>query len=272
MTRISLVHYLNAAPLGWSFLHGPLRGRFEVTLASPARCAGQLALGEVDLGTIPSIEYQRIPDLKIVPGIAIASTHRVRSVLMVRRRNAGKIRSVALDTNSRTSAALLTLLLRFRMGINPEFVHCDPNPSEMLRRCDAALIIGDAALQISSEEYDITDLAEAWVEWQQRPFVFALWACRGRANLPEDLVEVLWEAKRWGCASRREIAAEYARRLHLPADFLEQYLLKNMDYEMGEAHLQGLEKFYALAFEAGLLSELAAVRFLDSAGSTAAEQ
>ena len=262
MIRISLVHYLNAAPLGWSFLHGPLKGRFEVTPSSPARCAEQLARGEVDLGIIPSIEYQRIPDLEVVPGIAIAATAKVRSVVMIRRRETAEIRSVALDTNSRTSVALVTLLLRRTMGLNPEFVHRDPDPAEMLRKCDAALIIGDAALKVSAEEYEITDLAEAWIDWQRKPFVFAIWACRRDRDLPDDLTSVLQEAKQWGCGMRREIAGEYGKKLGLSPEFLEEYLLRNVDYDLSERHVKGLETFYQLAFESGLISQLKPVRFL----------
>jgi len=265
MIRISLVHYLNAAPLGWSFLHGPLKGRFEVTPSSPARCAEQLATGEVDVGIIPSIEYQRIPDLEVVPGIAIGATAKVRSVILVRYRNTHEVRSVALDTNSRTSVALATLLLRRKMRLNPEFVHRAPDPSAMLRECDAALIIGDAALKVSPEEYEITDLAEAWVEWQDKPFVFAVWACRRDRNLPDDLAAVLQEAKEWGCGVRREIAGEYGKRLGLPQGFLEEYLRHNVDYDMTARHVEGLERFYQLAFESGIISHLKPVRFLSTA-------
>jgi predicted solute-binding protein len=175
--RISLVHYLNAAPLGWSFVHGPHKDRFEVIPASPARCAEQLALGEVDIGVIPSIEYQRIPNLTIIPGIAIAALSAVRSVILVRHRDRA-IRTVALDTSSRTSADLLKLLLEDRSGLRPRYIHHAPNLPAMMESCDAALLIGDAALQVAEGDYEILDLAQAWAEWQRRPFVFAFWACR----------------------------------------------------------------------------------------------
>jgi chorismate dehydratase len=262
MLRISLVHYLNAAPLGWAFLHGPFKGRFEVVPSSPARCAEQLAEGEVDLGIIPSIEYQRIPGLKIVPGIAIASGERVRSVLLIRNRVWPEIRSVAIDTNSRTSVALLRILLQERMGICPEFVAQSPNLLEMLASCDAALVIGDAALQIPLDQYEVTDLAEAWVDWQERPFVFAVWACRDTAELPPDLIETLNAAKAWGCAAKSEIAACYAKNLGLSASFLEEYLSRNVEFDLTPRHIEGLETFYQHAYHSGLIPEVRPVRFL----------
>ncbi len=260
--RISLVNFLNAAPLGWYFLHGPRRQEFQVLRASPAQCAEQLACGEADIGTIPVIEYQRIPDLEVIPDVAIAASNEVRSVLLVRRRDCGSIRSVALDTSSRTAAALVRLLLQYRMGIHPEFVPHEPRINEMLRKHDAALLIGDAALRCSPSEYDIMDLAAAWRDWQKKPFVFAFWACRNHAALPERLVETFVEAKDWGLERIEEIAACYARTLNLPVDFLEGYLRHNLDHHMTEEHREGLDQFYRLSREAGFIEKFQPVRYV----------
>jgi len=260
--RVSLVDYLNSAPLGWAFLHGPLRDRVEVLPASPARCAEQLASGEVDVGLIPSVEYQRIPALAVIPGIAVAASGPVRSVLLVRRKEAGEIRSVALDTSSRTSVVLVRLLLENRLGLRPELVPHAPDLEAMLARHSAALLIGDAALRLSPLDYTILDLAEAWIEWQGRPFVFAFWACRPRALTLPDLVELFLEAREWGLGRREEIAADYARRLDLDPAFLFRYLHENIDYDLGPQHIEGLESFYRLSAQAGLTPASAPVRFV----------
>ena len=264
--RISLVQYLNAAPLGWYFLHGPQRHHYRVFSATPAKCAEQLALGEVDVGIIPSVEYQRIPNLHVIPEISIAAVNEVRSVLLVRPRGSTTMRSVALDISSRTSVVLLKLLLQNKMGIHPEFIPHEPDAARMLQRCDAALIIGDAALRCSAEEYDITDLAAAWRDWQSRPFVFAFWACREKALASDDLAGIFREARDWGLSRIEEIAASYARTLSLPALFLEQYLRCNLDHTMGPEHIEGLGRFYRLAFEAGLTECQIPLRFVPEQG------
>jgi chorismate dehydratase len=260
--RISLVSYLNAAPLGWYFLHGPAKHDFQIVPDWPAKCAERLAAGEVDVGLIPSIEYQRIPQLRVIPDIAIAATHEVRSVLLVQRFNSEAIRTVALDTSSRTSVALTKLLLQSRMGLRPKYLPHKPDVSEMLRKCDAALIIGDAALHCNSDEYQCTDLAAAWREWQARPFVFAFWACRDKAAETKELAEIFLAAKEWGMARIEEIAAYYSSTLKLPVEFLIRYLRYNLDHNLGPAHKEGLERFYRLAFEAGLIEELKPVNYL----------
>jgi chorismate dehydratase len=260
--RISLVHYLNAAPLGWAFLHGPYKGCFDVVPASPANCADQLSQGQADIGLIPSIEYQRISNLRIVPGLSIASLKKVRSLLLIKPKGKEQIRSVALDDSSRTTIALTKILLWETMDIHPEFLSCPPDIEQMLARCDAALLIGDAALQVALEDYDTIDLVEAWVQWQHKPFVCAFWAGRKDPAISADLASIFMEAREWGLNHIPEIAAAYARRLNLPAPFLENYLTQNIDYALSPAYIEGLSEFYRQANRLGLIPELKPLEFL----------
>ncbi len=259
--KVSLVQYLNSAPLGWAFLHGPFRDQFEVIPSFPAVCADQLSKGEVDIGLIPSIEYQTIPDLQIIPGISISSLAAVRSLLLIRHKGTRLIRSVALDTTSRTSVALTKILVQAKMGLRPVFVPHPPDPVAMLKVCDAALLIGDTALKVHPEDYETIDLTETWVEWQQRPFVCAVWACRTKARLPENLVSIFQEAKEWGLQRRDEIASVFSRSLGLPKEFLEEYLHQNINYDMEDGHINGLNRFYELAKEQALIPEVRSLRF-----------
>src|SRR5215510_12942377 len=105
-SRISIVKYLNSVPLAWGILEGPQKSSFDPVLSTPAECADQLAQGRVDIGLIPSIEFQRIPGSKIVPGPAVACRHRVRSVLLISQKPLWQVRTVAADNGSRTSVAL----------------------------------------------------------------------------------------------------------------------------------------------------------------------
>jgi chorismate dehydratase len=260
--RVSLVHYLNSAPLGWAFLHGPFCDLFEIIPSSPARCADQLKNGDADIGLIPSIEYQHIPDLQIIPDIAIASLAEVRSILLVKPLGKEGIKSVAMDTTSRSSVVLTKILLNQVMGINPEFVPHAPDLDAMLNRCDAALLIGDAALAVNLDNYHTTDLGDMWVRWQKKPFVFAFWACRKAVSLGDDLSVQFQRAKQWGLERREEIAAVFSRRLKLEREFLLRYLHYNINYDLGPEHVQGLEEYYRLAAKAGLVGDLRPLQFL----------
>jgi chorismate dehydratase len=260
--RISLVHYLNSAPLGWAFLHGPCRDAFEVIPSSPARCADQLSKGEVDIGLIPSIEYPLIGNLRVVPDISIASLSEVRSILLVRPRGRETIETVALDSSSRTSIVLTKILLKEVLGICPRFVLHSPDLEAMLKKCDAALLIGDAALAVDLQYYNALDLAKMWTEWQKKPFVFAFWACRTDVPMPDGLAELFSRAKEWGLERRSEIAGVFSERLGLKKDFLENYLFHNINYDLGAEHIRGLRSYYTFAAQAGHIPRVEPLRFL----------
>jgi chorismate dehydratase len=260
--RISLVHFLNSAPLGWGFIHGPYKEGFEVIPSAPSVCADQLAKGEADIGLIPSVEYQRIPDLAIIPGISIASFEKVRSLLLIKPKGKRAINSVALDTSSRTTAALTRIILDETRGLRPEFVPHPPDLERMLIRCDAALLIGDAALQINPDDYDTIDLIEEWHNWRKKPFVCAVWACRKGVVFPPGLVETFHAAKEWGLQRFPEISACYAKTLNLSAKFLEDYLTQNINFDLDAEHIEGLLEFHRLAEKHGLISNLRPLEFI----------
>ena len=260
--KISLVHFLNSAPLGWGFLYGPYRDGFEVIPSPPSVCADQLAKGEVDIGLIPSVEYQRIPDLAIIPGISISSFEKVRSLLLIKHKGKKEIRSVALDTSSRTTAALTRILLHETRGLRPEFVPHPPDPGKMLASCDAALLIGDAALQINPDDYDTIDLVEEWNNWRKLPFVCAVWACRKNVVFPPDIVKTFHAAKEWGLQRFPEITASYAKSLNLSIKFLEDYLKWNINFDLGRAHVEGLREFHRLAEKHRLIPKIHPLEFV----------
>ena len=142
MIRLGAVSYLNTRPLVYELDRNK---RFSLRFDVPAQCAALLHANQVDLGLIPSIEYVG-RDYRIVPGISIASDGPVASVTIFSQVPTQKIRSIALDTSSRASQALLRVLCARWFEIDPQFVNLPPDLPEMLSRCDAALVIGDNAL------------------------------------------------------------------------------------------------------------------------------
>src|SRR5580693_2769774 len=147
--RISIVEYLNTAPLVWGFTDGPLAGKYELSFTVPSQCAEALRRGDVDVAIIPSIEYQRIENIVVLPDMAVGAKDEVRSILVVAKKPIEMAKRIALDTSSRSSAALVRLLAAGLWKIKPEWIDAEPDPSEMLKHADAALIIGDPALRVS---------------------------------------------------------------------------------------------------------------------------
>src|SRR5712691_1209338 len=125
--RISIVEFLNTAPLVWGFTEGPLEGRYELSFAVPSQCAEDLRAGRADVGIIPSIEYQRMEGVVALPGMAVASKNEVRSLLVVSKVPIEMAKSFALDTNSRSSVGLVRILSRRHWNIDPEFIDMPPD-------------------------------------------------------------------------------------------------------------------------------------------------
>lgn len=269
--RISAISFLNTAPLMWDFEHGESARRlsryFDIGYTVPSLCAEELKNGLADIGIIPAAAYTSIPGLVIIPDVAIASKNAVRSILLVSKVPAEKIRSLATDDSSRTSAALVEVFLRKFVGINPGFRRQKAVLDEMLQWHDAAMLIGDPALQARTEGYYVYDLAEQWRNWTGRPFVFAFWAVRkdslGRLSSDVDVARIFQQSRDNGLSNLDEIVQAWSPRLNLPATLIREYLTENIDYSLDRENLEGLQLFYRYAAEYKVLPQAPELRFLE---------
>jgi len=248
--RLGAVDYLNARPLvyGLELRNDLFTLRFDV----PSKCAALLHEGSIDLGMIPSIEFLRGAPYRIVPGAGIISEGPVASVALFTNTPIEKIRTIAADTSSRTSNALLHLLCMEWFGIDPEFQPMHPDASQMLQRCDAALLIGDPALFLDYDALGATkiDLGSEWFSMTGLPFVWAFWAGRPEALTPEA-VEALLAARDGGVAASDAVAASYCGPDRAARG--SAYLRENIRYTLGEREEEGLRMYYELAGKHGLV-------------------
>src|ERR1051325_4511593 len=175
--RVAGSSYLNTAPLVWSFARGSRRGEVELlTDTAPARCADMLARGQVEAALVPVIEYQRLPETAVVPGVCVGARREVHSVVLVTRgARLEDVNSVALSIESRTSVALVEVIFREFVGRAPKLEPFVPTLEEMLREHDAALVIGDPAMTFPREGLRVYDMAALWRELTGLGFVFAMW-------------------------------------------------------------------------------------------------
>jgi chorismate dehydratase len=273
--RISAISYLNTAPLMWDFEHGDAGAGFDISYTLPARCAAALAAGTADIGIIPTAAYATIPRLVILPGVAIASRRPVRSILLVSKVPRDKIRSVALDTSSLTSAALTRVLFAKWWGGGRSFTPMPPDVEQMLEEHDAGLVIGDPALKLDRSRYLTYDLAEEWIRLTGKPFIFAFWAIREEAlgDVPAfpDLACVFQDSRDHGlqAGNLQEIAREWAPRVGLSEADTRSYLTENIYYYLDPACLEGLQLFYGYAEQYQALPVAPGLRFLDAARTAA---
>jgi predicted solute-binding protein len=228
-------------------LHGRQRDLFDLDFRVPAGCADQLAAGTADIGIVPSFELIK-QDLEIIPGCGIACHGPVRSILLISSRPAPEIRTVAVDSSSRTSAELVRILLERRFGAEADSVSHAPDLEAMLRIADAALIIGDPALRIDPTRlpYYVYDLGAEWVEMTGLPMVFAVLA--GRKGVVTPAVEEAFrESCRFGSAQIEEIIAAESVRRGFPPELVRQYLTQHIVHELGSRDYEGMKLFLEYA-------------------------
>ena len=249
--RVGAVSYLNARPLIWGLDARP--DLFSLRVDLPSRCARLLHDGETDLGLIPAIEYQ-MGDYLAVPDVAIGADGAVQSVAVFSSRPIGEVRTVALDTSSRSSVALTRVLAHHHWDITPTFVSAEPDLRQMLASSDAALLIGDPALAVDADALGLRkyDLAEAWQVMTGLPFVFAVWA--GRAHgIDAEQIAALQQARDTGVAAAERIAADYAGPDPMRQQAAVSYLRDTLNYRFGARERQGLALFHQLAADLKLV-------------------
>jgi chorismate dehydratase len=249
--RVGAVGYLNARPLTWALDRDA--ERWQVRYDVPAVCADLLRSGQVDLGLTPSIEYLFGENYRVVPGVGIGSDGPVASVALYTTGPVADVRTIALDTSSRTSVTLIRVLCRHAFGISPAFVDAPPDLSAMTSAHGAAVLIGDPAFEADHEPLGLlkTDLGEAWRQMTGLPFVYAAWTGRPGAVTARD-VEALVAAQAEGVAHIPEIAAEYAAGDRAAQGRAAGYLRDNVRYALGEPERKGLQLFLDHAADLGL--------------------
>jgi len=278
--RISVVQYLNTAPLVRGFTHGPLQGKYDLSFTVPSQCAEALRTTAADVAIIPAIEYQRIPGLVVLPDLSIASKERVRSLLIVSKSPIREVRRIALDRSSRSTQALTRILCEDRWNIVPEFTQATPDVAEMLQTADAALLIGDPALRLAilaeqhvtpgrdgalvcsgtqvgfpqNSKLHLYDVAHEWWQLTERPAVLAVWAARPEVA-SNELVADFSASLAFGLAHLPEICAEAARELQLPEKELSLYLRTNIDYSLDAENLKGINEFFVRAARLNLIPQ-----------------
>jgi chorismate dehydratase len=267
--RIAAIRFLNPAPLMWDFEHPPLNAqlceRYEVHWMLPSECADHLATGNADIGLVPIAALATTPGLRILPGCTIASKHRVRSLLLVRRANQPleSLRSVAADTASRTTLAYTRVL--FHKWGNPEvpFLPMAADLDAMLDHADAAILIGDPALMAleeranrferTGEELVYYDLAEEWRTLTGLPFVSAVWAAAPGCALNEDVEADFIRSRDHGLENIGALVAQWSRQMPLSEETIRAYLTTNIHYVLDHECLDGMRGFFRMASEAGVL-------------------
>lgn len=259
--QIGAVSYLNSRPL----IEGlnELLPSAELVLDYPSRLADALAADQLDVALIPSVEYFRRPGYEIVSDACVAARGPVMSVKLYCRTHPGKIRTLALDEGSRTSATLTRVILAEKYGVQPRTESLSLQSATSESSADAVLLIGDRAMHAPDEQFEqVIDLGAFWYEWTGLPFVFAMWVAR-RAARTEGVEEALCRARDQGLRALHRIARDEAAHLGISEDVARTYLTKNLHYHLSSAERNGLRLFCELASQHQLVNPHVDIIFRD---------
>lgn len=250
MFKVASVPYVNARPLalamerfGWADV------RYEV----PSKLPALLDAGEADAVLVSSFDALRTPGRTMAANCAIASLGPADSVRLFSKVPIPSIRSLALDQSSLTSNHLALSLLAEVHGVHPRASQAAPDLHEMLRDWDACILIGDKGLEADGSGLEVLDLGSAWREWSGKPFVWAVWV--GTCTLSPQLVEILNRSKEWGLSHLDEAVQDAMDRAGWSEEVAEHYLGHTMNYDLTEAHLEGLELFRRLLVKHGFIED-----------------
>lgn len=229
--KLGAVPYLNALPLIHYLKERP-------RLEPPAPLSRLLKIGELDIATAPIVTLFENPHYSLVPGLCIGSNGPVGSVKVFFTSpgiNLQNIRTIYLDMESKTSALLLKVLLKFKYGRDlDEITFFHPLPP---RSCEAKLLIGDKAMKELAVA-PAADLGDEWTSWTGLPFVFAAWVSRH----PEVSVRGIEELTQARDEGLRNIASVIPQNFVFPFEAIKSYL-ENLIYRLGDKEREGMNLF-----------------------------
>ena len=139
-----------------------MKDEVELILDYPSNIAQFLQEDKIDIGLIP---VAVIPTLKkhfIVSDYCIACDGEVASVCLFSDVPIDKIDKILLDYQSKTSVALLKILLQEFWHINPEIILGDAGYEDDIKGTTAGLVIGDRAFKQRLFSPYISALGNCW--------------------------------------------------------------------------------------------------------------
>lgn len=250
--RIAAIRYINTLPLIFGLQN---RNDHHLILDTPSACYRKLISNEVDVALIPVWGTQMQPDVRAIPDLGIAANNQTESVFIYSNKPLSKIQTVAVDPASLTSVNLLKIILHVQYQNQPQFVTSDASEiMDRLKSCDAALVIGDAAITTNVPGFDRWDLAAEWHAMTQLPFIFAVWgSLRRLTSLEQELFkESFLEAQ----ASPERVIDQACKMLPVDREFVKRYYNLDLHYQLTPNDYQGFSRYLALAADLKILDNI----------------
>lgn len=250
--RVGAVSYMNTKPLVWGL--DKRKDIIDLCFEVPSKLGRMFDAGLLDAALLPTIKYFENDNNRVIPDISIAAKSMVESVNLFVKGNIKDIKKVALDTSSLTSRALTSVILSEQYGLKPDITDWENGMNIEDSDSDAVLLIGDNAMKVKNDQFEVVDLANEWFKLTNLPFVFAVWVTKCGTKL-NGVDKILKDAKENGLKAVDEIAAIESKRLGFSKEDCVRYLTKSITYDLGKSEINGLEKFYYYSKKLGLINQ-----------------
>ncbi len=243
--KISVVSYLNSAPLVYGIQHSPELEDFSVSLDIPAVGAAKLANGDTDIALVPVGAFAGVRGIEWVGNYCIGVEGPVRTVCLFSEVPLTQIRTVVLDSHSRTSVQLIRILARDHWHLDWDFIPgTEGFETRSIKGDCAGVCIGDKVFGIEGRYPYRYDLAEEWIRHTGLPFVFAAWALR--TPVDPALILQLDRAQEEGIKAIPDIARDWSVKINLPESEIRDYLTRNISYRLTAEKRAGMDRFFSL--------------------------
>ena len=235
--RVGAVSYLNTKPLIYGFEQGNMKDEIDLIYDYPANIAALLIQDKIDIGLVPVAIIPLLPAHQIVADYGIACDGEVASVCLFSDVPLQEIETILMDYQSRTSVALLQILLKEHWKINPALIAAKADYENEIAGTTAGLVIGDRAFVQRQKSKYIYDLGTAWKALTGLPFVFATWV--GNKKLPADFIAAFNEANAIGLNNLDEVIGQNTN----PDFDMQAYYTQNIQFYLKPAMHTALKLF-----------------------------
>ncbi|WP_018751409.1 menaquinone biosynthetic enzyme MqnA/MqnD family protein [Paenibacillus sanguinis] len=259
---IGKIKYSNVWPVFHYFETANLSQGSRLVTEVPSKLNGRMLEGSLDISPMSSFAYGRGSDhLILLPNLSVSSDGPVNSILLFSRKPLHQVVNgrIALTNTSATSVNLLKIIMDKAYGGKPSYWDSDPNLEAMMEDSDAALLIGDQAIQASWHHpgYIMTDLGEIWKAWTGYGMTFAVWAVQqsfvwGHEKFLEEITLAFEDSKQRSLADVAPLVLKACEELGGTGEYWQHYF-HNLHYDFGPERRKGLSLYFDYAYEMGLL-------------------
>ncbi len=269
------VPFLNMRPITYPIEKGLITHSINIVYLEPSLLWRNLEAGNLDIAAVPSVEFLRNRGFCALPNISISSFGKVDSVILASKTEITSVKSVSVDSRSKSSTALLRIVFELFLERKPRYVRRKPGDG-FLDDVDAGMLIGNAGLRARCEDSDDIafkyDLGELWTENTGLPFVYAVVAARKNNRGSEENYKSLLSAREKGEGLVSEIAGIESKKLKISEKQCSIYLGERIKYDLDEKKIEGLRKYRDLLFRLGEIEKINRIEFYEPSGHAALER